>query len=215
MEQTLLSGVASLRRNSPGPLAWASDEGDKKRVALLVEYLHELKHWNRAYNLTAIDDPATMAIRHVLDSLSVASWVQGRVLDVGTGAGLPGIPLAIMDAELDMTLLDRTAKKVRFLDHVTRTLNLANVEARHSRVEAFSSYAPFDVIISRAFSSLADFAESTRHLLGPESRLLGMKGRHPSEEISGLPGWISVDAVEKLAVPGLHEERHLVIMCLS
>jgi 16S rRNA (guanine527-N7)-methyltransferase len=215
LEQALLSGLASLRRYAPQDLAWGDPDKDQDRVNQLLEYLGQLKRWNRAYNLTSIDDPVRMVIRHVLDSLSIAPWVHGRVLDVGSGAGLPGIPLAIMDPELDMTLLDSTAKKVRFLSHVTRELKLQNVESVHARVEDYHSYAPFDVIVSRAFSSLADFASATRHLLGPRSRLLAMKGRRPETEISALPDWIMVEAVEKLAVPGLHEDRHLVIMSLT
>lgn len=215
MEQSLLSGLASLRRNASAGLAWQGPERDSERAGLLLEYLAQLGRWNKAYNLTAIDDPAQMVIRHLLDSLSVAPWVQGRVLDVGTGAGLPGIPLAIMDTELDVTLLDSRAKKVRFLDHVIRTLNLQNAQAVHARVEAYNSLAPFDVVISRAFASLADYAAGTRHLLGPRSRLLAMKGRRPDMELEELPEWIMVEAVEKLAVPGLHEDRHLVIMSLN
>lgn len=215
MEQTLLSGLAALRRNAHQDLAWGDPEKDQDRVNQLLEYLGQLKRWNQAYNLTAIDDPVQMVIRHVLDSLSVAPWVHGRVLDVGTGAGLPGIPLAIMDPELDVTLLESTAKKVRFLSHVTRELKLQNVESVHARVEDYHSYAPFDVIVSRAFSTLADFASATRHLLGQRSRLLAMKGRRPDSEMGALPDWIMVEAVEKLAVPGLHEDRHLVIMSLT
>lgn len=215
MKDTLLSGLASLRRNAADGLSWPDQKEDPARAIRLAEFLYELKHWNRAYNLTAIDDPEQMVIRHILDSLVVAPWVQGRVLDVGTGAGLPGIPLAVMDTELDVTLLDSTSKKVRFLNHAIRTLKLQNVEAVHSRVEDYQSLAPFDVVISRAFSSVAEYARMTRHLLGPKSRLLAMKGKHPESEIKDLPEWIMVEAVEKLAVPGLHEERHLVIMSLS
>lgn len=185
------------------------------RAKQLIEYLTQLRRWNRAYNLTAIDDPGQMVIRHLLDSLAVAPWVHGRVLDVGTGAGLPGLPLAIMDPELDVTLLDSTAKKVRFLDHVLRTLKLQNVETVQARVETYQLLAPFDVVISRAFSSLAEYAAVSRHLLGPRSRLLAMKGKRPDTELGELPEWIIVEAVEKLAVPGLQEERHLVIMSLN
>lgn len=207
--------MASLRRNASEGLSWSDTEEDPARARQLLDYLEQLQRWNRAYNLTSIEDPEQMVIRHILDSLAVAPWVQGRVLDVGSGAGLPGIPLAIMDTELDMTLLDSTAKKVRFLDHTIRTLKLINVEAVHARVEDYHSLAPFDVVISRAISSLADFAGMTRHLLGPRSRLLAMKGKRPEEEVTSLPGWIMVEAIEKLAVPGLHEDRHLVIMSLN
>lgn len=215
MESTILSGLAALRRGAAEGLAWGDPATDAAKADLLVQYLSELRHWNRAYNLTAIEEPEQMAIRHVLDSLAPAPWVHGRLLDVGTGAGLPGIPLAIMDPELDVMLLDSTAKKVRFLGHVARTLHLQNVEPVQSRVEEYRSLTPFDVIISRAFSSLAALAGATRHLLGPRSKLLALKGKRPVDELEGLPEWIGVEAVEKLAVPGLHEDRHLVIMSLT
>lgn len=215
MKDGLLAGLGALRRGAADGLAWGDPAGDPDTAAKLERYLDELRRWNRAYSLTSIDDPSEMVIRHVLDSLSIAPWVHGRVLDAGTGAGLPGIPLAIMDPELDVTLLDSTAKKVRFLNHVARALKLQNVEPVQSRLEDFHSPVPFDVIVSRAFSSLAEFAAAARHLLGPRSRLLAMKGRRPDEEIDELPGWIGIEAVEKLAVPGLHEERHLVIMSLT
>lgn len=215
MRDSLLSGLAALRRGAAEGLNWGGPAGDEDRVSQLIDYLAELQHWNRAYSLTAIDDPAGMVIKHVLDSLSIAPWVHGRVLDVGTGAGLPGIPLAIMAPDLDVTLLDSTAKKVRFLNHVARALALQNIEPVHDRAEDFNTLVPFDTVVSRAFSSLAELAGATRHLLGPRSRLLGMKGRRPDEEIAALPEWIGIEAVEKLAVPGLHEERHLVIMSLT
>ncbi len=214
MQQALASGLAALRRGAAEGLDWGDPAQDPSKIEKLSDFLTELRRWNRAYNLTAIEDPAEMAIRHVLDSLSVAPWVHGRVLDAGTGAGLPGVPLAIMDSELDMTLLDATAKKVRFLAHIARQLQLVNVEPVQARVEDYAALAPFDVVISRAFSSLAAFASATRHLLGPRSRLLAMKGKRPEEELASLPDWIGVEAVEKLAVPGLHEDRHLVIMSL-
>lgn len=215
LSSSLLSGLGALRRGAPAGLTWGDPKDDAGKTALLVQYLEELRHWNRAYNLTSVDDPEEMAIRHVLDSLAIAPWVHGRVLDVGTGAGLPGIPLAIMDPELDVILLDSTGKKVRFLRHVARKLGIQNVEAVQSRAEDYRALVPFDVIVSRAFSALAEFARATRHLLGARSRLLAMKGRRPTEEIAALPGRITVEAVEKLAVPGLHEARHLVIMSLT
>ncbi len=215
MHEGLLAGLAALRRGAAEGLTWPDASGDEARAAQLEAYLSELQRWNKAYNLTAITEPGEMVVRHLLDSLSIAPWVHGRALDVGTGAGLPAIPLAIMDPELDMTALDRTAKKVRFMQHVVRHLNLQNVESVHTRVEEYTSLAPFDTVISRAFASISDFANASRHLLGPRSRLLAMKGQRPDEELEALPGWIEVEAVEKLAVPGLHAERHLVIMSLT
>lgn len=215
MHAGLLSGLGALRRGAAAGLDWGDPANDDRKAGQLLEYLSELQRWNKAFNLTAITNPDEMVVRHVLDSLAVAPWVHGRTLDVGTGAGLPAIPLAIMDPELDVTALDSTGKKVRFMLHAVRHLNLQNVEPMHARIEEYTSLAPFDTVISRAFASIAEFAGATRHLLGPRSRLLAMKGQRPDDELERLPGWISVEAVEKLAVPGLHAERHLVIMSLT
>lgn len=140
-------------------------------------------------------------------------WVgSGRLADVGAGAGLPGIPLAIARPELAVTLVDSAGKKVRFMNHVKRALRLDNIHPVHARIESFEPGAPFDTLISRAFSRLDEFAAAVRHLCGEGVRLLAMKGRYPGDEIEQLPAWIEVVSVEKLAVPGLHEQRHLVIM---
>jgi len=186
---------------------------DEARQALLLEYLGLIERWNRTYNLTAVREPAEMLSKHLLDALSVLPWVPaGRLLDAGTGAGLPGIPLAIVKAGLEVTLLDSAGKKLRFLNHVKRTLSLANVHPLQARLESAELPEAPDAIISRAFSSLADFAGAARHLAGGDTRILAMKGRYPREEIEALPGWVDVRSVEKLSVPGLHEQRHLVIM---
>jgi 16S rRNA (guanine527-N7)-methyltransferase len=134
------------------------------------------------------------------------------LLDAGTGAGLPGVPIAIMDPELEVTLLDSSGKKIRFLNHVRRELVLENVTPVQQRLESFHARDSYDTIISRAFSDLASFARAARHIVGASSRLLAMKGRFPENELRGLPEWIHTESVEKLAVPGLQEERHLVIM---
>jgi 16S rRNA (guanine527-N7)-methyltransferase len=188
-------------------------DSEKKR---LLDYLALLERWNKAYNLTAVRDPLEMVPRHVLDSLSILPWVPpGRLLDAGTGAGLPGVPLAILKPDLDVTLLDSAGKKVRFLRQVKRELRLDNIEPLQARLEAHRAEAPYSAIVSRAFSSLADFALSARHLLTPEVVLLAMKGRDRGSERLALPDWIQVDAVEELFVPGLQEQRHLVIMSLT
>lgn len=180
----------------------------------LLDYLALLERWNRTYNLTAVRDPGDMVTRHVLDSLSVLPWVPaGRLLDAGSGAGLPGVPLAIARPELQVTLLDSAGKKIRFLNQVRRELVLDNITPVQSRLEAYRPDRAFDAIVSRAFSSLADFAAAARHLAG-HARLLAMKGRYPGAELRALPEWLRVDAVEALVVPGLQEERHLVIMSL-
>jgi 16S rRNA (guanine527-N7)-methyltransferase len=212
LAESLRAGLAQL----PGPAL------DAPQVAQLLAYLELLARWNRAYNLTAIRDPAEMVTRHLLDSLAVLPWIPGgRLLDAGAGAGLPGIPLAIARPELQVTLLDSAGKKIRFLNHVCRELRLNNATPLQARLEAYQPAAPFDAIVSRAFASLAEFAEAARHLAGNAAhtaggaRLLAMKGRHPAAELAALPGWVRVEAVEELVVPGLQEQRHLVIMSVS
>jgi 16S rRNA (guanine527-N7)-methyltransferase len=206
LRNQLLAACSLLPTGEP-----ASQETD-----LLLAYLDLLDHWNKTYNLTAIRAPSKMISHHLLDSLSVLPWIsEGALLDAGTGAGLPGIPLAIMRPELEVTLLDSVGKKVRFLRHVKRELALENIHPVQQRLEAFETETVFTSIISRAFSGLAEFASASRHLMRGETRLLGMKGQNPEEEIRALPGWIKLDRLEKLAVPGLHEQRHLVIMSLS
>jgi len=183
--------------------------------ANLLAYLDLLQRWNRTYNLTAIRDPREMLVRHLFDSLSVLPWVVGRrLLDAGTGAGVPGIPLAIARPQFDVTLLDSAGKKVRFLNHVKRELKLDNVNPVQARLETFEPPSAFDTIVTRAFASLRTFAGAARHVAGA-ARLLAMKGQYPAEELGDLPPWVRVHAVEKLAVPGLQEDRHLVIMSVN
>lgn len=201
----LLAGCHTLLGEEPG--AEACDR--------LLAYLDLLTHWNQAYNLTAVRHQREMVARHVLDSLSVLPWLHAEsLLDAGTGAGLPGVPLAIMRPGLEVTLLDSAGKKIRFLRQVRRELGLANIYPLQQRLEHYAPQVKMAWVISRAFSSLAQYAAGARHLLGPESKLLAMKGRYPAEEIAALPGWIRLDRVEKLSVPGLHEQRHLVMMSL-
>lgn len=185
------------------------------QVKILLLYLDQLSRWNRTYNLTAVRDPVEMVSRHLLDSLSALSWVGGgRLLDAGTGAGLPGLPIAIARPDLQVTLLDSAGKKIRFLNHVKRQLRISNIEPVQDRLEAWQPAAGFDSIISRAFTSLASFAGAVRQAGAINSRLLAMKGRLPTDEIDELPEWVRVDSVEQLSVPGLQEDRHLVIMSL-
>ncbi len=179
----------------------------------LLEHLAQLRKWNRAYNLVARGELAQLETRHLLDSLSIAPFIdKGPVLDVGTGAGFPGIPLAIAMPEVRFTLVDSAGKKVRFLNHVIRRLGLEHVAATHTRIENYSAGSEFSIITSRAYASLRHFAESVRHLARPDTRLLAMKGRQPAEELDDLPDWIGTPAVHHLDVPGLDAERHLVVM---
>ena len=187
-------------------------ELDAEQVSTLLAYLDLLVRWNQTYNLTAVRTPYEMIPRHLLDSLSVLPWLAGqRLLDAGSGAGLPGVPLAIARPELEVTLLDSAGKKIRFLNHLCRELTLGNANPVQARLETYEPEAAFDAIISRAFSSLAAFAAATRHLAGT-ARLLAMKGRYPAHELAELPDWVQVHSVEQLVVPGLQEDRHLVIM---
>jgi len=196
-----------------GLLELAGQAPEPQQEAALLSYLALLEHWNKAYNLTAIKDPNQMVTRHLLDSLTVAPWIKGsRLLDAGTGAGLPGVPLAITQPDLDVTLLDSSGKKIRFLNHVRRELGLDNITTVQERLESYCMETRYDVIISRAFTNLASFARAARRLAAAPSRLLAMKGRFPHSELDELPEWIRIDSVEKLDVPGLQEDRHLVIM---
>lgn len=175
----------------------------------LLAYLALLVKWNGAYNLTAIRDPEQMVIKHLLDSLSIVPYVQGgSLIDVGTGAGLPGLVLAIVKPELDVTLLDSNGKKVRFLRQVIADLKIGNASAVQTRVEEFDRQ--FDLVSSRAFATLADMVNGSRQLLAEKGEFLAMKGVSPTEEIAALPEGFSVRDVVPLTVPFLDEERHLV-----
>ncbi|EDR9690879.1 16S rRNA (guanine(527)-N(7))-methyltransferase RsmG, partial [Salmonella enterica subsp. arizonae] len=175
----------------------------------LVAYVGMLDKWNKAYNLTSVRDPAEMIVRHILDSIVVAPYLQGlRFIDVGTGPGLPGIPLAIVLPDAHFTLLDSLGKRVRFLRQVQHELKLENITPVQSRVEAYPSEPPFDGVISRAFASLSDMVSWCRHLPGDKGRFYALKGQLPEDEIASLPDNFSVESVEKLRVPQLEGERH-------
>ena len=181
----------------------------------LLQYLGLLIKWNKAYNLTAVRNPDEMVSRHLLDSLSVVEYVQqygDNWLDVGSGGGMPGVPLAIIFPERKLTLLDSNGKKTRFLTQVKLELGLHNLEVIHSRAEAFTPEQAFSGIISRAFSSLADFSNWTRHLGNLQTRWLAMKGVQPDDELQALPDDFVLDACHTLKVPGCQGQRHLLIL---
>lgn len=181
----------------------------------LLGYLGLLIKWNKAYNLTAVRDPDEMVSRHLLDSLSVVPYVAesgDNWLDVGSGGGMPGIPLAILFPQRHFTLLDSNGKKTRFLTQVKLELKLDNLEVIHSRVEAFTPARPFDGICSRAFSALQDFANWTRHLGSEATRWLAMKGVHPDDELQALPEDFRLERTHVLKVPGCQGQRHLLIL---
>jgi len=203
----LAAGIAALGLTLP--------EGAE---AKLLDYLSLLDKWNRVYNLTAVRDTERMVSHHLLDSLAAVPFFQGgcsdliRVLDVGSGGGLPGIPLAIARPELQVTLIDSIAKKTAFLLQAKAELGLANLQVVTGRVEDFRPETGFDVITSRAFSDLREFVTLTRHLLKPTGRWLAMKGLYPNEEIAQLPAGVKVSADLALVVPGLDASRHLIVL---
>lgn len=183
------------------------------QVATLERYLDLLEKWNRVYNLTAIRERSRMVTHHLLDSLAVLPHVRGpRVLDVGSGAGLPGIPLAVASPALHVTLLESNHKKSAFLTQAVAELQLANVRVVAERVESWQTETRFDTIVSRAFAELGEFATLAGRLLAPQGVLAAMKGVHPFEEIERLPQGYRVQQVVRLRVPGLDAERHLVLM---
>lgn len=180
----------------------------------LAEYLRLIEKWNRVHNLTAIREPARMVVLHLLDSLSVLPHVASAktLLDVGSGPGLPGIPLAIARPDLAVTLLDSSDKKASFLRQAKADLRLANVEIVCERVENWRPPRAFDVVVSRAFAEIAQFVSQSQHLVAPGGALLAMKGLYPFEEIAGVPATHRVQGVVELKVPTLDAKRHLVLL---
>ncbi|MEN0614015.1 16S rRNA (guanine(527)-N(7))-methyltransferase RsmG [Klebsiella indica] len=179
----------------------------------LVAYVGMLNKWNKAYNLTSVRDPNEMLVRHILDSIVVAPYLKGtRFIDVGTGPGLPGIPLAIVRPESHFTLLDSLGKRVRFLRQVQHELKLDNITPVQSRVEAFPAEPPFDGVISRAFASLADMVSWCKHLPAENGLFYALKGLAQEDEMANLPQGYTVNEVRELHVPQLEGARHLVVI---
>ena len=178
----------------------------------LLDYLALLVRWNRTYNLTAVRDPREMVTRHLLDSLALAPHLEGvsNLADLGTGAGLPGIPLAIARPSLQVALVESNGKKARFLRQAVRTLALDNARVHECRAEALDLPGRFDAVTARALAALGDIIAVGGHLVRPGGRLLALKGARPDDEIALLPTPWRVDGVTRLQVPGLDAERHLV-----
>ena len=188
------------------------------QAILLTRYVELLCKWNKAYNLTAIRDPIKMVSRHILDSLSIISFIEGnQLLDVGSGSGLPGIPLAIMSPEKQFTLLDSNSKKTRFMIQVKIELNLKNIHITKTRIESFQANMTFDVIMSRAFSSLINTFNRTKHLLSPIGKFLAMKGLYPKQELNIFKQEYPevIPKSHALSIPGYKVKRHVVIVKAS
>lgn len=206
----------------PGPIAALAPrlrEGllrlalDESLIPPLLAYLSLLQKWNGAYNLTAIRDPEQMVGLHLLDSLSILPSLHGAALiDIGSGAGLPGIPIAIACPQRAVSLVEPVGKKARFLREVVRQLKLSNVRVFDRRAEHVDEPAAYDCLSARALGSLAQLIDYGGHLLKPDGKLLAMKGQWPADELAGLPkGWV-LEHSQRLAVPGVEGERHLLVL---
>jgi 16S rRNA (guanine527-N7)-methyltransferase len=205
-KQSLLQGAAS-----------QGVELTTQQLEQLFSYISEFDKWNKAYNLSAVRDLQQMIPRHLLDSLSVVPWLQQRpglksIIDVGTGGGLPGIPLSIMFPERRWTLLDSNGKKMRFLFHIKSLLKLDNVTVENRRVETFQPEQQFDAVISRAFASLQDMTEGCAHLLKKDGLFLAMKGLFPQDEVDAIVEKIELLETQKLVVADTEGERHLLVL---
>ena len=186
---------------------------DAAQAAALSRLLDELARWNRSYNLTAVTARGEMLTHHLLDSLSVSPHLRGeRIADVGTGAGFPGLPLAVVHPQRRFILLDSNGKKVRFVAHAARTLGLAHVEALQARAGEWMPEAPFDTVVARAFAPLPELIRQVAGLCGPDTRVLAMKGRRDPAERAGLPAGWRIEADHDLVVPGLDAERHVLVL---
>jgi 16S rRNA (guanine527-N7)-methyltransferase len=203
--EVLMSGAAELGI----PLSAA-------QAGQLLRLLDELDDWNQRMNLTAIRERGAQITKHLLDSLSIHSHLRGvRVVDIGTGAGFPGLPLAVAMPQLQLVLVDSTAKKLKFVQHAAQTLGLANVQTVHTRAESYHPKERFDCVVSRAVGPLETFVKGSGHLCVGGGRLLAMKGRYPTDELEHIPSGWKLAAVHRLNVPGLDEQRHLVELCRS
>jgi 16S rRNA (guanine527-N7)-methyltransferase len=191
-------------------LGCALPEGSAERLLTLLD---QLARWNRAYNLTAIEHRTELITHHLLDSLAVHADLAGaRVADVGTGAGFPGLPLALLQPQRSFTLIDASQKKLRFVTHAARVLELANVTALHARVERLAPETAFDTVVARAFAPLPELLAQVQGLCSPATRVLAMKGRLHAAELAGVADPWRILSQRALEVPGLGEMRHLVVL---
>lgn len=202
LEESLGDGLASLGIDAAG-----------SESRTLAHFLRLLDKWNKAFNLTAVRDPREMIARHILDSLTALPYLHGlSILDVGTGAGLPGLPLAVVESRRQFVLLDSGGKKTRFVRHAVGELNIGNIDVVRSRVENYRPADPFDTVICRAFASLREFVERCSALVANGGRLVAMKGRLPEAELKALPGPWEVTEAAPVGVPGLAGERNIIVI---
>jgi 16S rRNA (guanine527-N7)-methyltransferase len=203
-------GVVEQLVRDAGDLGVTLTEADAAR---LVELIDELARWNELYNLTGITTQPQMITHHLLDSLAVNAELAGeRVADVGTGAGFPGLPLAVANPQRHFTLIDSTAKKIRFVEHAAQLLELANVTALHARAEQLLPEPPFDTVVARALAPLPRLLQTVAPLCGPRTRVLAMKGKWPQAELAALPAPWRVSGSRTLAVPGLTAARCVIVL---
>ena len=200
-QQELELGIRSLGLNC-----------SSRQIEKLLAYLEMLQRWNKAYNLTAIRQPIQMVRLHLLDSLAIHPYIQGvkNIIDVGTGPGLPGIPLAILNPDINFTLLDSNGKKTRFLFQAINDLSLANAKEINHRVEKYQSEQSFDIVVSRAFSSISDMLTQCDHLVSDSGCFLAMKGKKPDSELSQITKDYKVVDLSQINVPQVDSERHLI-----
>ncbi|MFW2405555.1 MAG: 16S rRNA (guanine(527)-N(7))-methyltransferase RsmG [Gammaproteobacteria bacterium] len=197
-------------RDGMRALGVSTENGEAQTLTRLLVMLDK---WNKAFNLTAVREPLEMVGRHVLDSLAVRPYLHGTtILDVGTGAGFPGLVLAVTEPQRQFCLLDSGGKKVRFVRQAVAELGLENVEVVQSRVESYAALDPFDTVVCRAFSSIGDFVDRCAALVARGGRLVAMKGRMPQDELARLPASWSATQAERVAVPGVAGDRHIIVL---
>jgi len=202
LEQQLTRGLAALGLELPAEVQQQ-----------LLRFIHLLGKWNKAYNLTAVRDPAEMVTKHLLDSLAILPYLEeGEIIDVGTGPGIPGIPLSLTRPSGRFTLLDSNSKKTRFVTQAIMELGIKNVTVVQSRAEAFQPGHPYDVVIARAFAGIKELLHWVQHLCTAGTRIIAMKGQYPEDEMEGWPAGFTCESVEKITIPGLQAERHLVLI---
>jgi len=200
IEEELRQGIVKLG-------LFATDQ----QINLLLNYLVLLNKWNASFNLSGVEEINSMVSRHLLDSLSINAHLKGSVfIDIGSGAGLPGIPLAILNPKNHFILVDSNGKKTRFLFQVKTELGLANIDVENCRIEHYQSNQQIDMVMCRAFSAIGDVVSKSQHLLKKEGKILAMKGRYPEDEIAALPDGFEISKTIKLEIPGNESERHLV-----